>query len=370
MASLKTSDFDYELPKELIAQEPAEPRDHSRMLVLDKSTGDTQHRFFYELPDYLRKGDLLVLNDSRVIPARLLGYKEGTGAKAEIMLLRSLGEGKWEALARPARRLKKESVVRVSREKEEGTRDGPPEQILMEVLEEREGGIRLVKVHGEELIDKLGRMPLPPYIHRTLSNPERYQTIYSRVRGSVAAPTAGLHFTTELMANLRGKGINQAFITLHVGLDSFRIIKEEDPQEHSLHKEYAIIGEDTAAAINQSRQNGGRIICVGTTVVRALEQAALSFSQNGANQQDRCFLKSPQAEITLKPFSGWCDILILPGYRFQFMNTLITNFHPSRSTQLMLVSAFAGRAKVLAAYEEAIERRYRFFSLGDAMLVL
>lgn len=355
--SLKTSAFDYKLSPEFIAQEPAEPRDHSRLLVLDKGTGRTEHRFFYELPEYLRKGDLLLLNDSRVIPARLLGYKEDTGAQAEIMLLRSPEKGIWEALVKPARRLKKGSVVRIGvqdSDEGEGDKGGevPSNQIIVEVLEEREMGIRLVRVHGEEHIDKLGRIPLPPYIHRTLANPERYQTVYARNRGSVAAPTAGLHFTLGLMANLREKGVNLEFITLHVGLDSFRAVKEEDPREHSLHKEYAVISEDTAKVINRTRQSGGRIIYCGTTVTRAVEQAALSSG------------------LPLKPYSGWCDILILPGYRFQLMDAVITNFHPPRSTQLMLISAFAGREKVLASYEDARKRNYRFLSLGDAMLIL
>lgn len=353
MASLNTSDYDYELPPEFIAQEPVEPRDHSRLLVLDKSTGKTEHRFFNELPEYLRKGDLLVLNDSKVIPARLLGYKEDTGAKAEIMLLRSLGKGMWEALARPARRLKKGSVVVVGSDKEESeVGQVPSKKIIVQILEEGEGGIRKVKVQDEENIEKLGKVPLPPYIHRTLANPERYQTVYARTQGSVAAPTAGLHFTSELIANLRDKGVNIEFITLHVGLDSFRVVKEEDPRKHSLHKEYAVISEGTAKAVNRTRQNGGRIIYAGTTVTRALEQAALSSG------------------LPLQPYSGWCDILILPGYRFKLMDALITNFHPPRSTQLMLVSAFVGREKVLYAYKEAKKRNYRFLSLGDAMLIL
>ncbi len=349
---LKTSDFDYELPPEFIAQEPVEPRDRSRLLVLHRSTGTIDNRFFYELLEYLRAGDLLVLNDSRVIPARLLGQKQDTGAKAEIMLLRSLGGGRWEALAKPSRRLKKGSTVVVNGSMAGGEKAGTSDRIVVEVLEEREGGIRTVRVQGEEYIEKLGKMPLPPYIHRPIANPQRYQTVYARNQGSVAAPTAGLHFTTELMANLREKGVGLEFITLHVGLDSFRTIKEENPEKHSLHKEYAIISEETAESVNRTRRNGGRVVYVGTTVTRAMEQAALSSG------------------LPLKPWSGWCDILILPGYRFKLMDVLITNFHPPRATQLMLVSAFAGRENVLSAYEEAKKLGYRFLSLGDAMLIL
>lgn len=344
MATLKTSDFYYHLPNELIAQEPAELRGHSRLLVLDKSTGRIEHRFFYELPEYLNKGDLVVFNDSRVIHARLQGHKEDTGAKAEIFLLRSLGEGLWEALSRPARRLKKGNTVIV--------KNSSSCQIKVEITEEREGGIRIVRLHGEEYIEKLGEVPLPPYIHSRLSDPGRYQTVYARAPGSVAAPTAGLHFTRELMQALQEKGIGLEYITLHVGLDSFRTVSEEEPKGHFINREWAFLSEKCADSINRARESGGRIICVGTTVVRSLEQSALSSG------------------LPLKPFCGWCNLFILPGYSFRLMDILITNFHPPCSTQLMLISAFAGREKVLFAYSEAVKLRYRFLSLGDAMLIL
>ncbi len=344
MASLNTSDFSYHLPPELIAQEPVEPRDHSRLLVLDKSTGKIEHRFFHELPEYLNKGDLIVFNDSRVIHARLLGHKEDTGGKAEIFLLRSLGDGMWEALSRPARRLKEGNAVIIQ--------NGISCRIKVEIMEEKAGGIRIVRLHGEEYIEKLGEVPLPPYIHSRLSDPGRYQTVYAREPGSVAAPTAGLHFTRELMQALREKGIGLEYVTLNVGLDSFRTVIEEDPKDHLINREWAILSEKCADSINRTRECGGRIICVGTTVVRSVEQSALSSG------------------IPLKPFGGWCNLFILPGYSFKLMNTLITNFHPPLSTQLMLVSAFAGREKVLSAYSEAVKLRYRFLSLGDAMLIL
>lgn len=350
MASLKTSDFNYHLPPELIAQEPAEPRDHSRLLVLEKETGKIEHRFFYELPEYLNKGDLIVFNDSRVIHARLLGHKEDTGGKAEIFLLRSLGEGIWEVLSKPARRLKKGNTVIV---KNSGSC-----QIEVEIMEEGEGGIRIVRLHGEEYIEKLGEVPLPPYIHSRLSDPGRYQTVYARAPGSVAAPTAGLHFTTELMQALQEKGIGLEYVTLHVGLDSFRTVSEVDPEDHFINREWAILSEKCADSINRARESGGRIICVGTTVVRSVEQSALSSG-----------LPSGRRSTPLKPFIGWCNLFILPGYSFRLMDVLVTNFHPPLSTQLMLVSAFTGRGKALSAYSEAVKLRYRFLSLGDTMLV-
>lgn len=340
---MKTSDFYYDLPQELIAQTPLERRDGSRLMVLDKETGEMSHRHFYELPHFLRPGDCLVLNDSRVLPARLLGHRVPTGGAVEVLLLIDRGEKIWECLVRPGRKLKPGAMLSFG--------DG---LLTAEVLEELEGGNRLIRFHYEgiflEILEQLGKMPLPPYIKEELSNPERYQTVYSRAVGSAAAPTAGLHFTKELLNQIAEMGVNLAYVTLHVGLGTFRPVKEDEITDHEMHAEYCMIPQATADLINRTKQNGGRVICVGTTSCRTIESWA---AEDG----------------TLKASAGWTSIYIYPGYRFKVLDGLITNFHLPESTLIMLVSALAGRERVLAAYEEAVRERYRFFSFGDAMLL-
>ena len=339
---MRTSDFDYELPLERIAQTAVEPRDHSRLMVLSRKDGDMEHRHFYEVGDYLRSGDVLVCNDSRVIPARLLGRKVGGGAKVELLLLRRLERGVWEALARPGRRLKAGTRVEL----------GEGYIIEAQIIEKKETGTVIVSFPNEEALAKAGAVPLPPYIHTPLTNPERYQTVYAQEKGSVAAPTAGLHFTPELMDKLRGKGVRFVFVTLHLGLDSFRPVQVDDPGEHVIHKEYGELTPEVARELNQVKAEGRRVICVGTSAVRMLEHAA------GGNEDG------------VKPFTGWVDLFIWPGHRFKMVDALITNFHLPRSTLLMLVSAFAGRELILQAYLEAMNLNYRFYSFGDAMLII
>jgi len=339
---MKTSDFDYELPLERIAQTAVEPRDHSRLMVLSRKDGDMEHRHFYEVGDYLRSGDVLVCNDSRVIPARLLGRKVGGGAKVELLLLRRMERGVWEALARPGRRLKAGTRVEL----------GEGSIIEAQIIEKKETGIAIVSFPDEEALAKAGAVPLPPYIHTPLTNPERYQTVYAQEKGSVAAPTAGLHFTPELMDRLQGKGVRFMFITLHLGLDSFRPVQVDDPGEHVIHKEYGELTPEVAGELNKAKAEGRRVICVGTSAVRMLEHAARGD------------------EGGVKPFNGWVDLFIWPGHRFQMVDALITNFHLPRSTLLMLVSAFAGRELILQAYSEAMRLGYRFYSFGDAMLII
>ncbi|MDR0952516.1 MAG: tRNA preQ1(34) S-adenosylmethionine ribosyltransferase-isomerase QueA [Oscillospiraceae bacterium] len=339
---MKTSDFNYHLPEELIAQTPLQRRDESRLLCLDKLSGALEHRRFYELPRLLRAGDCLVLNDSRVLPARLIGRRE-TGGAAEIVLLRDRGGGVWECLARPGRRIRPGSRLIFG--------DG---QLEAEVLGESDGGGRLIKFEFEgifmELLEALGRMPLPPYIKAELEDQERYQTVYSRESGSAAAPTAGLHFTDELLDEIRAAGVQVCFLTLHVGLGTFRPVKAENIEEHHMHSEFCVIPEKTAEAVSRTKRAGGRVVAVGTTSCRTLE----SFSdENGA----------------LRASSGWTDIFIYPGYKFKCMDALITNFHLPQSTLIMLISALAGRERVLRAYEEAVRGRYRFFSFGDSMMI-
>jgi S-adenosylmethionine:tRNA ribosyltransferase-isomerase len=346
---MKTSEFDYSLPAGLIAQTPMEPRDHSRLMVLHRGRSSIEHRRFFEIVDFLQPGDVLVLNDSRVIPARLRGQREG-GGKAEILLLRRLDPGIWEALVRPARKVKVGERIKVTGEEQES----PEISTSVEILERGEQGLRTIRFAEEALLEKLGQTPLPPYIHTPLSDPERYQTVYARVKGSVAAPTAGLHFTPQLLDKFAQKGIDLAFVTLHVGLDSFRPIRVEDPQQHPMHREYGELTEEAAAKLASAKAKGSRIICVGTTTVRLLEQAAL-----GASEAER-----------LKPFKGWTSLFILPGHQFRLVDGLITNFHLPRSTLLMLVCAFAGKGLIDQAYQEAIRLGYRFYSFGDAMLVL
>ena len=346
---MRTSDYDYHLPPHLIAQTPVEPRDSSRLLVLHRGTGRIEHRRrFDELVNYLREGDVLVFNNSRVIPARLHARREDTGGRVEFLLLMRLRPGVWRALGRPSRRLVPGSHFLI----EGNTRT----ELWIKVLEATEDGLRTVHLSSEEGIEGAGRMPLPPYIHTPLDNPERYQTVYSRVPGSVAAPTAGLHFTPELLETLRAGGMRPVYVTLHVGLDTFRPLRAGDPREHVIHGEHFQLDEDAAAQINTARKDGRRVIAVGTTSVRLLEQAALYAENRGAPE--------------LVPTSGLAELYILPGHRFRVVDAMITNFHLPRTTLLMLVSAFAGRECVLNAYREAIAREYRFYSFGDGMLIL
>ena len=340
---MKTSDFAYDLPKELIAQDPLPERSSSRLMVLSKETGNVEHRIFTDIAEYLREGDCLVLNDTKVIPARLIGEKTDTGANVEVFLLKRKEDNVWETLVRPGKKLR--SGARVS------FGDGLLKCTIEDVLDD---GNRLVRFSYEgifeEILDRLGQMPLPPYITHKLKDKNRYQTVYARYEGSAAAPTAGLHFTDELLDKIRAKGVKVCFVTLHVGLGTFRPVKVEDVREHHMHSEWYRITEDTAKTINETKEAGGRIICVGTTSCRTLESAA---GENG--------------NICAK--SGDTDIFIYPGYEFKIVDALITNFHLPESTLLMLVSAFAGKENIMAAYEEAIKQRYRFFSFGDAMFI-
>ena len=340
---MKTSDFDFYLPEELIAQTPLKRRDSSRLLTLDKRTGETAHRHFYELPQLLRPGDCLVLNNSRVLPARLIGRRLPGGGACEVLLLTDRGDGLWECLVRPGRKLKPGAQVSFG----EG-------RLTATVEAEVSGGNRLVRFHYQgiflEVLEELGKMPLPPYIKEELQDNERYQTVYSKINGSAAAPTAGLHFTPELLQQIQEMGVKLCYVTLHVGLGTFRPVKAEDISEHEMHSEYCVIPEETARTINETKRNGGRVICVGTTSCRTVESFA---AEDG----------------TLKESAGWTSIFIYPGYRFKVLDALVTNFHLPQSTLIMLVSALAGREHVLAAYEEAVKERYRFFSFGDAMFI-
>lgn len=339
---MKTSDFYFDLPEELIAQTPLEKRDASRLLCLDKVTGEIQHRVFSELPELLREGDCLVMNDSRVLPARLLGARESGGA-VEVLLLRDLGGGRWECLTRPGRKTKPGTKLVFG-----------GGELEAEVIEVAEGGNRIVEFKYDgiflEVLERLGKMPLPPYIKTELEDGERYQTVYSKELGSAAAPTAGLHFTKELLAKIAEKGVRECFVTLHVGLGTFRPVKAEDIEEHEMHSEFCIMPEETARIITETKKSGGRVVCVGTTSCRTVESFA---NEDG----------------TMDAKSGWTNIFIYPGYRFKCMDALVTNFHLPESTLIMLVSAFAGREHVLAAYKQAVEMRYRFFSFGDAMFL-
>lgn len=341
---MKTSDFFYDLPPELIAQTPIQKRDTSRLMTLDRRTGDTGHRHFYELPELLRPGDCLILNDSRVLPARLLGQRLPGGGACEVLLLIDKGDNVWECLVRPGRKLR--AGARMS--------FGNGELTAQVVGEEAEGN-RLVRFDYQgiflEVLERLGKMPLPPYIKEELQDRERYQTVYSKVLGSAAAPTAGLHFTPELLEKIAAKGVGVGYVTLHVGLGTFRPVKEEAIEDHPMHSEFCTIPPKTAELINSTKANGGRCICVGTTSCRTLESWA---GEDGH----------------VEPRAGWTNIYIYPGYRFKVMDGLVTNFHLPESTLIMLVSAFAGREHVLAAYREAVRERYRFFSFGDAMFIV
>lgn len=339
---MKTSDFYFDLPEELIAQTPLQRRDGSRLLTLDKETGKTGHHHFYDLPSMLRPGDCLVLNNSRVLPARLLGKRSGGGA-CEILLLIDRGDKVWECLVRPGKKLRTGARVTFG----EG-------ELSAEIVGEVEGGNRLVRFEYEgiflEVLERLGKMPLPPYIREELEDGERYQTVYSKVVGSAAAPTAGLHFTEELLDQLKVKGVKVCYVTLHVGLGTFRPVKADNLDEHEMHSEYCVISRETAETINQTKREGGRVICVGTTSCRTIESWA---NEDG----------------TMEEKAGWTNIFIYPGYRFKVLDALVTNFHLPESTLIMLVSALAGRENVLAAYEEAVREKYRFFSFGDAMFI-
>jgi S-adenosylmethionine:tRNA ribosyltransferase-isomerase len=368
---VKTSDFDYYLPRELIAQVPIEPRDASRLMVAHRATGQIEHRFFREVIDYLRPGDLLVLNQTRVIPARFHGHKAGTGGKVELLLLARRDERTWEALVggkglRPGTRIALQATSRQEQGGEEHTPSRPEEErsghVMAEIVAETESGGRLVRFDQpiEPLWGELGQVPLPPYIHQPLADPERYQTVYAHVDGSAAAPTAGLHFTPELLVNLRRRGTELAFVTLHIGLDTFRPVKEEEIEAHRIHTEWYELTASTAEQLNRSRLEGRRVIAVGTTAVRALESAAGGCPADG----QACGWQVVSAH------TGPTDLFIYPGYRFRVVEAMISNFHLPRSTLLMLVSAFSGRELILHAYEEAIRQRYRFYSFGDAMLLL
>jgi len=339
---MKTSDFDYHLPEASIAQTPVEPRDSSRLLVLQRDTGNLEHRIFHEVGDYLRSGDLLVLNQTRVIPARIFAHK-ATGGRVELLLLRRRDILTWESLV-GGKGLRVGTRVKID--------DGPDAKI-MEILE---GSERLIKFSEpiEPYFPKVGNVPLPPYIHEKLSDPERYQTVYAREPGSAAAPTAGLHFTSRLLDELQAKGVKIAYVILHVGLDTFAPVTEDSPDKHKIHTEWCELPQETADLINQTKQSGGRVIAVGTTSVRTLESATLKTDH-----------RSP-----ITAFRGPTSIFILPGYQFKVVDAMITNFHLPKSTLIMLVSAFAGREKILSTYKIAIREGYRFYSFGDAMLIL
>ena len=340
---MDVKDFYYDLPKELIAQDPLEDRSSSRLLVLDKETGAIEHRIFRDIIDYLRPGDCLVVNDTKVIPARLIGEKQGTKAKIEILLLKRKDNDIWETLVKPGKKCRPGTVVEFGGGILTGT--------VLDVVDE---GNRLVQFSYEgifeEILDQLGQMPLPPYITHQLADKNRYQTVYAKHEGSAAAPTAGLHFTPELMEKIRQKGIPIVPVTLHVGLGTFRPVKADTVEEHHMHSEFYMVEEETARVVNETKKNGGRVICVGTTSCRTIESAS---GEDGI----------------LRPGSGWTEIFIYPGYRFKILDCLITNFHLPESTLVMLVSALAGREHILAAYEEAIREKYRFFSFGDAMFI-
>lgn len=340
---MKTEDFNFYLPEELIAQDPLEDRSSSRLLVLDKETGEIEHRAFRNITEYLQAGDCLVINDTKVLPARLIGEREGTGAKVEVLLLKRQANDVWEALVKPGKKARPGMRLIFG--------GGILVGDVMEVVEE---GNRLIQFHYEgifeEILDQLGQMPLPPYITHQLADKNRYQTVYAKHTGSAAAPTAGLHFTPELLAEIEAKGVNIARVTLHVGLGTFRPVKVENVLEHHMHSEFYQVDEEAADKINTAKATGHRIICVGTTSCRTIESAA-------------------REDGTIAPCSGWTEIFIYPGYEFKILDNLITNFHLPESTLIMLVSALAGKEPVLAAYEEAVKEKYRFFSFGDAMFI-
>ena len=340
---MKTADFDYDLPQELIAQDPLEQRDSSRLLILDKETGERTHKIFHDIIDYLHEGDCLVINNTKVIPARLIGEREGTGGKVEVLLMKRRSDNVWETLVKPGKKAR--PGMRLS------FGDGLLHAEVQEVVDE---GNRLIRFEYEgifeEILDQLGQMPLPPYITHQLKDKNRYQTVYAKYEGSAAAPTAGLHFTEELLEQIRAKGVKIARVTLHVGLGTFRPVKVEDVTEHHMHTEFYHVSEEAADIINETKKQGGRVICVGTTSCRTIESAA----------DDQGIVHATEGDT---------DIFIYPGYQFKVLDCLITNFHLPESTLLMLVSALAGKENIMAAYREAVEMRYRFFSFGDAMFI-
>lgn len=337
---MEVTDFDYDLPEELIAQTPVEPRDSSRLLVMDKKTGELEHRHFYDLPEYLKPGDLLVFNDTRVIPARLHGVKT-TGAHVEVFLLTRKNATDWEVLVKPGKKLQKGAQIKFS------------EELNCEILDTTDFGGRIARFHYEgifeEILDRLGETPLPPYIHEKLKDSERYQTVYNRERGSAAAPTAGLHFTKELLKKIKDMGVEEVFVTLHVGLGTFRPVNESRIEDHKMHREFYTVSQEAADAINKAKREGRRIIAVGTTSVRTLESAGASGE--------------------MKAGGSWTSIFIYPGYQFRFVDALVTNFHLPQSTLIMLVSALSSRENILHAYKVAVQEKYRFFSFGDAMFI-
>ena len=338
---MKLSDFYYDLPKELIAQHPAEQRDHARLMLYDRQSGAVEHKHFYDLIDELHQGDVLVFNDSRVIPARLYGKKSPTGGKVEVLLLTPVGEDTWEVLVKPGKRALPGAVIEF------------PEGLTCQILDRTDFGGRIVKFEYDgvfdDIIDKIGEMPLPPYIHEKLEDPDEYQTVYARERGSAAAPTAGLHFTDELLERIKTKGVELVFVTLHVGLGTFRPVEEENIEDHEMHSEFYSITEEAAQTINRAKAEGRRIVAVGTTSIRTLESAGMTG--------------------VLQAGSGWTNIFIYPGYTFHIVDALVTNFHLPESTLLMLISAMSTREKILKAYEIAVQEKYRFFSFGDAMFI-
>lgn len=338
---MKLTDFSYELPKELIAQHPAEPRDNARLMLYDRKTGAVEHKHFYDLVDELRAGDVLVFNDSKVIPARLYGKRVPTGGKVEVLLLTPVGEDRWEVLVKPGKKALPGTTIEF------------PGGLQAEVLDRTDFGGRVVHFTYDgvfdDIIDKIGEMPLPPYIHEKMEDPNEYQTVYARERGSAAAPTAGLHFTDELLQKIRDKGVEEVFVTLHVGLGTFRPVEEENIEDHQMHSEFYSITPEAADAINRAKAEGRRIIAVGTTSIRTLESAGTTG--------------------TLKAGSGWTNIFIYPGFTFHIVDALVTNFHLPESTLLMLISALSTREQILHAYEIAVKEKYRFFSFGDAMFI-
>jgi S-adenosylmethionine:tRNA ribosyltransferase-isomerase len=343
---LHTEDFDYKLPPELIAQKPIEPRDASRLLIVNRQNGSIEHAFFRGLVRFLKSGDVMVFNDSRVIPARLSGTKVNTGGSVEILLLRRLSANVWETLVKPGRRVKTGMKLELVDSKRKSI-------VTAEIIVEGESGIRTIKFSDESLLYDMGQVALPPYIHEPLQNQSRYQTVYADRKGSVAAPTAGLHFTPELLTALQQRGVKCLFVTLHVGLDTFRPVQEANPREHHIHKEYGYMSVEVAGELSLAKKEGRRVICVGTTSVRLLEAVA-HVTGNGS----------------LQPFEGWVDLFILPGYQFRVVDAMVTNFHLPKSTLLMLVSAFAGKELIDKAYQIAIAEKYRFYSFGDATLIL
>ena len=351
MVAMKTGDFDYSLPPELIAQTPIETRDQARLMVVDRGDGSLEHHRFFEITDYLRAGDVLVFNDSRVIPARLSGRKIDSGGRLEILLLRRLSPNVWETLVRPGKRVRVGTKIEIISDSVSGT--GQDSKVTAEAVGLREGGTWVISFSDETRLPELAKIPLPPYIHVPLLDPERYQTVYANAAGSIAAPTAGLHFTPQLIDKIRARGVRCLFVSLHVGLATFRPIREGDVLGHSVSQEYGVLSQEVASELSRARIDGRRIICVGTTTVRLVEAVAQASSP-----------------LDMLPFEGWVSLFIMPGHQFRVVDALITNFHLPRSTLLMLVTAFAGRDLTTQAYQEAIAQQYRFYSFGDCMLII